>query len=322
MHAGRLARVPVLLALAALTLAAGGCASGGSASGGSASAQALLGETFESNTPIESGHIDLALTLTSNASSATTAHAKLLGVALSGPFQGEGAGHLPQFSLQLALGAGAHTLQAGATATASDLYIELAGSWFVAPPGTLQQLQQSYAATTRASSSAKSRATFAGLGIEPGDWIADPTIVPSPASSETTHISGHLDVARFLADAQKLSGASGALGLGAASAAGSELPSSGGLAALAGALRSARVDIYTGTSDHQLQRLTLSAQVAATPQARSALGVSSAATLTLDLRFAELNKPQTISAPANPKPISELVPALQRLGSALGAAGA
>jgi len=307
--------VLVLLALGALALTLGACASSGSASTSSGSAQALLADTFQSNKPIESGHIDLALALTSNASSGAAAHSKLLGVALKGPFQGEGAGKLPQFSLQLQLDAGAHTLQAGATATATQLYVEIAGSWFVAPPGTAQQLQQSYAATTRASSSAHSRATFAGLGIEPGDWIADPTIV---SGGETTHISGRLDVARFLADAQKLSGASGALGLGA----GSALPSSGALAALAGALRSARVDIYTGTSDHQLQRLMLSAQVAATPQARSTLGVSSGATLTLDLQFAELNKPQTISAPANPRPISELVPALQRLGSALGAAGA
>ncbi len=311
------ARPLALLALGLLALALGGCGSGGSAS-----AQALLGETFQSKQPIESGRIHLALALTSNASSASAAHSKLLGVSLSGPFQGQGAGHLPQFSLQLALGAGAHTLQAGATATASDLYIELAGSWFVAPPGTAQQLAQSYAATTRASSSAQSRATFAGLGIEPGDWIADPEIVASDTNSETTHISGRLDVARFLADAQKLSGASGALGLGAGAAAGSALPSSGGLAALAGALRSARVDIYTGTSDHQLQRLELSAQVAATPQARSTLGVSSGATLTLDLQFADLNEPQAIHAPANPRPISELVPALQRLGSALGATGA
>ena len=310
------ALVLVLAALGALAL--GGCASGGS-SGGSASAQALLAATFQSHKPIESGRIDLSLALTSNASSGAAAHAKLLGVALKGPFQGRGAGKLPEFSLQLQLQASGHTLQAGATATASDLYIELAGSWFVAPPGTAQQLQQSYAATTRASSSAQSRATFAGLGIEPGEWIADPTIVAGATGSETTHISGRLDVARFLADAQKISGARGALGLGAG-AAGSALPSSGGLAALAGALRSARVDVYTGTSDHQLRRLLLSAQVAATPQARSTLGVSSGATLTLDLRFAELNRPQTIAAPANPRPISELVPALQQLGSALGAA--
>jgi hypothetical protein len=316
----RFAPIVPLRALAlVLTLAALACSLGACASGGSPAAQTLLSETFESHKPVESGRIALALALTPDRRPGGAAAPKLLAVALSGPFQGLGAGRLPHFALKLRLTASGHTLQAGATSTANQIYIEIAGTPFVAPPGTAEALQKSYAQTTRAASSAQSRATFAGLGIDPGEWLVDPQIVGVSADGETTHISGRLDATRFLADAQKVSGAGGALGLGGL---GSALPSAGGIGALAGSVRSARVDVYTGTHDHELQRVLLSANLAATPQTRAALGVSSGATLTFDLRFAELNQPQTISPPANAKPISDLVPALEQLGLSLGSSSA
>ena len=305
-------RAAALLALAALACGLGACGAGGSSG-----AEVMLAQTFESHKPIESGRIDLSLALTPDRVAGGTPPAKLLGVELRGPFQGRGAGKLPEFSLQLALAASGRTLRAGATATSGQIYIELAGTPFVTPAGTAQQLQQSYAQTTRASSSAKARSTFAGLGVDPGEWLVDPHIVAAGTNGETTHIAGSLDVARFLADAQKISGAGGALGLSA----GSAVPSTAGIAGLAGSVRSARVDVYTGTQDHLLRRLLLTADVAATPQARSALGLSSGATLTLDLAFAQLNQPQTITAPANPRPISDLGPALEGLRSSLGAPG-
>ena len=131
---------------------------------------------------------------------------------------------------------------------------------------------------------------------------------------QTLHIVAGLNTARFLAAAAKVSASGGVLGLGSgAGGAGALSPAL--LSALAGSLHSSRVEMYTGTEDHLLRRLSVSAAiVAATPQARAALGGSRSATLAFVLQFAGVNRPQTIPAPPNPRPLSELGPALQRLG--------
>jgi hypothetical protein len=124
-------------------------------------------------------------------------------------------------------------------------------------------------------------------------------------------------MARFLADAQKLSGAGGSLGLGSGGQ-GSGLLSPAQVSALASSVRSARVDVYTGTHDHLLRRLSLRVAVSTTARARATLAGLRSATLSLVLQFADLNRPQRIAAPSNPQPVSELLPVLERLGLVKG----
>jgi hypothetical protein len=311
------------LALLLAGLLAGGLAACGGA--GSPSAASLVRDTFTSHKPIESGRIDLSFALTPTGSSAgSPAAGRPFQLGLQGPFQSLGPARLPRFALALTLTSAGHTLQAGATSTSGQLYIELAGAYFTAPASTVQALQQGYAQATRTSSSAASQSTFAALGVDPGEWLARPRIAGTAdiAGTQTTHVTGELDVTRFLADAEKLSGAGGALGLGGAGAGGLSLLSPAGIKALAGSVRSARVDLYTGASDHLLRRLSLSATIATTPQTSAALGGLGSATLALTLQFAGLNQSQSIAAPSNPQPITKLLPDLERLGLALGAGAA
>jgi hypothetical protein len=298
--------VVLALALAALVLSSCG--------GGSSDAQTLLSETFRSAKPVDSGRLDLSLSL---AAATQGSPAKpLLGLHVAGPFQGLGGTKLPRFALQLTIAAGGHALSAGAISTSDSLYISIAGTQFQAPAETVSQLERSYTQATRSASSAQSRSTFAGLGIDPGAWITDPRILAPEGG--IAHVSGRLDTSRFLADAQKLSGASGALGLGAGGV-GAAVPSSGQLGALAQSVSGARVDVYTGSDDHVLRRLLLRAQLKPTALTRATFGAATAATLTLDLRLAAVNEPQTIAAPAHPQPLSALLPALERLGVGLAA---
>lgn len=297
-----------------MVLLAGALAACGG-SGGS-NALSLLGDTFQSHKPIESGRIFLSFGLTSLPAATAGASAQATSLQLQGPFESRGSGRLPDFALQIALrsasGAGPRALQAGLTSTGGQLFIELAGTSFAAPAATVQALARGY---TQATGSATGRSsTFSLLGVEPGEWLVNPTIVGTDeiAGTETTHITAGLDVARFVADAQKLSGAGSALGLGAAGP--TALLSPAAISALASSVRAAHVDVYTGTEDHLLREITLTASVAATPQTRAALGDISSATLTLTLQFADLNEPQSISAPSNPQPITGLLGALQRLG--------
>jgi hypothetical protein len=81
------------------------------------------------------------------------------------------------------------------------------------------------------------------------------------------------------------------------------------------------VNVYTGKDDHLLRRLEVTATLAGTPQTEASLGGLKTAEVKVLLEFSNLNKPQTISAPPNPRPSSRLLPALQRLVGVLQGAG-
>jgi hypothetical protein len=316
---GRIA--PMGRATLALLLAgalAGGVAACGNA--GTPSAAALVRDTFTAHKPIESGRIDLSIALTPTGAASSSA-AKPFALLLQGPFQSLGPARLPRFALTLSLTSAGHTLQAGATSTAGQLYIDLAGGYFTAPASTVQAIQRSYAQATRSSSAAASHSTFAALGLDPGEWLVKPRVVGASkvAGAEATHVRGELDVPRFLADAEKLSSAGGSLGLGPSGQGGLSLLSPSAISALSSAVRSARVDLYTGAHDHLLRRLSVSAAIATTPQTRAALGGLGSASFQLTLQFAGINKTQTILPPSETQPISKLLPALEQLGVALGA---
>ena len=282
--------------------------------GASGSAQSLLNETFSGHTPIESGNVNLSFAV---APAGQKSSAKPLAVTLSGPFQSVASGKLPRFALQLQLSAAGHGLQAGATSTGSALFVDLAGTWFSIPASTYKSLEEGYAQATKKASNAKVRSTFSTLGIEPGRWLSNPTKVGTATVGgvSTVHLTAGVNIPAFLADVTKLSEAGSELGLG--SVPGASTP--GGTLSptiineLAKSIKSANVDIYTGESDHLLRRLEVTASVTATPQTQSLLGGLTSAQLTVRLELSELNKPQTITAPSNPQPPTQLLPALQQL---------
>jgi hypothetical protein len=70
-----------------------------------------------------------------------------------------------------------------------------------------------------------------------------------------------------------------------------------------------------------LRRLEVSAVVSGTPQTQALLGGLSTADVRLLLELSDLNKPQTIAAPSNPQPPSQLLPALQQLAGMLQGVG-
>jgi hypothetical protein len=289
--------------------------------GSSGSAQALLDETFAGRKQIESGNVKLSFALGAGGSSGQT---KPLAVTLSGPFQSEGTGKLPRFALQLQLSTAGHALQAGATATGSALFVELAGTWFSTPASTYKTIEESYAKATKNESGAKASSTFSALGIDPGRWLSNPSEAGNATvgGEPTVHLTATVNIPAFLADVTKLSQAGGELGLGAVPGGGGGSLSPSVVGELSKSIKSARVDVYTGQSDHLLRRLEVTASVAGTPQTQALLGGLSSATLTVQLELSDLNKAQSIAAPTNAEPPSQLLPALQQLVGVLeGTAG-
>lgn len=299
--------------LGALVLAFGVAACGSSGPSG----QTLVNDTFSGHTPIESGQIALSLSFAPTGTGASSS--KRLSLILSGPFQNAGPGKLPRFALKLGLNAGGHPIDAAATATGSQFFIQLGGGWFVAPESTYKAIEQGYAQATK---STKSRSTFSSLGIEPSKWLSKPSNsgTTTIAGVQTYHVSSDVNTNAFLQDVSKLSQSTGPLG---SSVPGVSALTPAAIDELGHAIHSAHVDIYTGKADHLLRRLELTATVGSTAQTQALLNGATEADVKLALQFAELNNPQTISAPANPKPFSQLLPALQQLlGSLQQGAGA
>jgi hypothetical protein len=303
-----------LLALLSCACLLGAC---GGSSGG---AESLLSDTFSGHTPIESGDVNLSFSLSAAGQSTTT---KPLAVTLSGPFESTGTGKLPRFDLQLQLTAAGHPLSAGATSTGSALFVQLAGTWFSTPSSTYKAIEEGYAKATSTTATSKVRSTFSALGIEPGHWLTNPTQVGTAtiAGVSTVHLAAAVNIPAFLTDVSKLSQAGGSLGLGSSVGGSSGALSPALVSELAKSIKAAHVDVYTGQSDHLLRRLEVTATVSGTAQTQALLGGLSSANLKVLLEFSSLNKPQTISAPANPQPPSQLLPALQQLVGALQGAG-
>jgi hypothetical protein len=86
------------------------------------------------------------------------------------------------------------------------------------------------------------------------------------------------------------------------------------------AVKSATIDVWSGQSDHTLRKLTLALSVVPPRGATRSVDVN------LSIELSDLNQPQTIQAPANSRPLNELLGQLQGLlggalgGSALGGA--
>jgi hypothetical protein len=199
--------------------------------------------------------------------------------------------------------------------------VQLGGNWYVAPAETYKQIEQGYAQASKESGSANARSGLAALGIEPRKWLTNPSNAGTAtvAGAETYHVTAGINTNAFLQDVSRLSKSSGSLS-STVPGAGSLTPST--ISELGHAIHSSHLDIYTGKSDHILRRLVLTASVGSTPQTQSLLSGASSANITLQMQFAELNKPQKITAPAGAKPFSELMPALQQLlGGLQGASG-
>ncbi len=300
--------IVALLGALVLAWAFGGCGGGASSS----SAKTLLSETFDSKKPIESGQLDASISLSGTGS---TSLKQAISVHLSGPFQSAGARKLPSFDLKVELSVGGHILQAGALSTSKAFFIELEGTPFQAPQSAVSALEQAYAkASTSAASHGSS--TFATLGIDPGRWLVNPVQqgVATVDGTETIHLVADLDIARFLADANRLSGAGSSLGLNGGGNELGGLISTSEIDALAHAVKSARVDVYTGKEDHLLRRITVTASLDAGGQAAGLLEGLRTAKLTLDLQLTDVNQHQTIEEPSKPRAMSELVTVLQQIG--------
>jgi hypothetical protein len=288
----------IVVVLASLALAA--C---GSSSGTSGSPSTLLSQTFTGKHKVTSGVLNLTLTIDPSGSSTLSGPITLN---FGGPFQTRGAGKLPESNFTVSVSALGRNASLGILSTGSSGYVTLSGTSYQMPGATFQKLESSFAQLTSSAGTRQGSSTLSTLGIRPLQWLTHPAIVGTETvgGAQTTHIHAGVNVPALLNDLNTfLQKASSVTGTGA-----TQLKS--GLAAatrqkIAAAIRNPSFDVWTGTSDKTIRRLTIALTLPVTGNLSTQLGGVKSADIGLTMQYARLNQPQTITAPTTVRPYSE-----------------
>lgn len=286
-----------LFVTVALVVAACGSSGG---SGGGDSAQSLLQQTFGGSHPITSGRLNLQLGLDVPGDAQLKGPIKL---ALSGPFQSQGSGKLPQFDVAAALTAQGTSFQLGLTLAGGNAYVKYGGSSYAIPQSLVADFQRNYEQGQRQGGKG-----LGAFGIKPIDWLSDPSVkgTEKVGGTDTTHITASLKVDAFLNDINTFLAKAKQQGLD--NTAGGKLPSQ--LTAkerqqAAQAIKSSSVDVWTGKDDKTLRKLAVALNVTGKSNERGSV--------TFSIELADLNQPQTIAVPTGAKPLTDLLSQFQGL---------
>jgi hypothetical protein len=296
-----LAALALLAALSAVLVACGG---GGDKS--SESPQTVLDEATLQG--IESGNLDLSLDL-----SAPGKEGGKVNVSLSGPFQGEGKGSLPQLSMT-AKAKGDYNgkkidFDGGLTLLPNSAYVQYEGTQYEVDPTTfsfveqaLTQAQREGGAETGSAGAAACQEEFGKLKV--ADFLEEGKNEGGADvdGTSTTKVSGELNVSGAIDSVLEVV-ESGACRSQLAAA--GPLPSQPEIEKaeeeVSSSVKGAHVDVYVGDDNIVRQ---ISAQLAVEPK-NGGSGPKSVE-VGLDLKLSGVNEQQKISAPENAKPLSKL----------------
>jgi hypothetical protein len=265
--------------LAAVALVTAGCGTDEPARvSANTDASALLRSTFQNLSQIKSAAVDLKV-------SADDGSARL-----TGPFAvAEAKGELPRFNFTATMKSGSRTESAGAAWTGEKGYATLDGTSYEIPGLFVQQLAAGF------------EQAAPPAAVDASKWVTNPVNegFADVGGVQTVKVTGGADTRALLADVEKL-GAS----LGALSVFGKQMHfnlSERDKTKALGAVKDARVEVYTGAEDSLLRRLVVNATVDGKP-------------LVVDLTLTQVGADLAIDAPKGARPFSELMQKFQAAG--------
>jgi hypothetical protein len=306
--------VPLALAVCILIAACGG---GGPKKNAAATAPkltptALVSKTFDASDAIDSG--DISLTASVDLNGLKQLNGKPIVLALSGPF--ERTAGKTSADLAATVTIGSSTAHLGIDVLPGHDYVGIDGTFYDLPTtGSGSALGGIFGGSSGAAGPATgATGMFGSLGIDPHSWLSDPKIVgdATVGGVQTQHLSAQVDIAKVLGDVEKVVGAAGATGSSGSSSITSALP------LIESAITSAKVDMYTGVSDHILRRFDLAIAFSVPAIAASEFGGLKGGSLSFDATLTDLGKAETISAPANVQPSKNLLNGIFALESKFG----
>jgi hypothetical protein len=300
----------LLGALSSVALAACGSSSTADPSG-------LLKDTFAGSHKIDSGRIDFTLSINPSGSSTLTGPIKL---SFGGPFRSGANGKLPQSDFNVSVSALGKSGSLGILSTGSNGYVRLLGTSYRLPAATFKKLQSSF---SQIGSTSGNSSPLRKLGIRPLDWVKNPSVVGTEnvGGVETTHIRAGVDRPAFLTDIDTFLKNTPSLGVTKTAGVANGL-SAATRAQIAREIKNASLDVWTGKDDKTLRRLTIGVDLPVSGKTSTALGGMSSAAIGVSMQYADLNQPQTITAPRAVRPYSEFSSKIQALVQTLqGGAG-
>ncbi len=288
----------ILVALAGLALAA--C---GSSTDSSASPSALLNQTFTGTHKVTSGILNLTLTVDPSGSSTLSGPITL---SFGGPFQTRGSGKLPESNFTVGASALGRSASLGILSTGTTGYVTLQGTSYQMPQATFQKLESSFGQLASSTGTTQGSGTLAKLGIHPLRWLTHPTTVGTEnvGGAQTTHIHAGINVPALLTDLNTFVEKASTTGVSGTSTLKTGIPPAT-RQKIAAAVRNPSFDVWTGTSDKTIRRLTIALTLPVTGSLSSQLGGVKSADIGLTVQYANLNQPQTITAPTTVRPYSE-----------------
>ena len=304
--------------LAIFALAAALAACGGD-DGGSEDEdpQKVLDQTFSGdNESVDSGDLSFSVNV-----EATGVDGGSLDAEVSGPFDTQGdETKVPKFDLSASFDVQSDeddvNFDGGLVSTGDAAFVNYKGSDYEVDQALFDQFKQSVEQAAGQQEDEQSNQALDALGIEDPESLLTNLTNEGTADvegTETTHISGDLDVDRSIDALKNVLGnasALGALGGGTQS-----IPEPEELDQVADAIKEASFDVYSGTDDNILRRLQITLAIESQDEPGTV-------DLGLDFTLAGVNESQAIKAPSGAKPFNDFLSEIGVDGSALGALGA
>jgi hypothetical protein len=284
-------------ALAALVTACGG---GGGDSSSEDPQKVIDKATLEG---VESGNLDLSLKVDAKGDQSGN-----FDVSLSGPFQGGAKGELPEADLEVAVHGQAEgedvDFEGGATLLSDRAYIGYEGEEYEVDPTTFGFVKSGFERAEQEGSGegAEGKACQeAAAGLKVGDFVDNLKNEGGVDvdGTQTTEISGDLNVSGAIDQVIKLTEnpacssqleAAGPLPLGELEKAKNELASQ---------VKKAHAAVFVGEDDDIVRKVT--AELTIEPESSN-----ETVEIEFELALGEVNEKQSITAPANAKPLEDL----------------
>lgn len=297
----RTSRALTLLSLALVVSLLAAC--GGGSSG---NVKDTVNKAF--STPIKSAKIDLEVTLNLNGVKQVNGPVKL---SVQGPYESGGNQTIPKTDWDIAASASGQNFTAGFISTGDDAWVSFQGQNYEVGKQQVAQINQQI----KQAAGQKKNQGLSQFGINARDWLANAKDEGTQKVDgvETNHVSAQLDVGRFLDDLNKLvQKAGGSTGTATPQLTAQQKKE------IEDVVQNPRFDLYAGKSDHAIRRLSADLSFSVPSNKQAQLSGLKSGTLSFSIDFTDVGQPQTIKAPANAKPLSDLTSQLGGLGGVLG----
>jgi hypothetical protein len=255
---------------------------------GSAAAAGTLKQTVAATSKLDSARLTASFEL---APEGMLALGGPISLRASGPFAAGAKGELPRLELDVAGTLARNNLTARAISTGKQAFLRIDGRDYEIDQDFIDALRSHGTGTSK-----KRHAGLASLGLDPSAWIADPQDKGTAAvgGARTQRIAGTIDVKRLLDDVAKLLGGNDGL----------LTPKL--RAQIESAVKTTKVDVWTGATDQILRQLVAVIDFAFKTGASPISGLDGGR-ITLRVRLDDVNA--TTVKPATPKharPLSDL----------------